>query len=166
MVNKKGRPPPSTSVEYEKKCMEYYEQFKSAGYAAEKLGIHRHTAEAYYKKFKSKELEETDDEFIQGQRYAKAMTIKKLDELLEKADSQIERCEVMVGDGDTSTEGINFERILQRSIMDAKELSFQKAELIMTPTLDLEIVAAIAKRDGQPSEDTTTTKPESKKRSK
>jgi hypothetical protein len=162
-----GRPTKKEEANHEKECMKYYESFKSAAYAAEQIGIHRHSAEEYYKKFKKLELEEPTEEFIQGQRYAKAMTIRKLDKLDEKVDNQIKRCEGFLGEtGDVTADGINFERILQRSLMDSKEMSFQKAELIMTPTLDLEIVAAIAKRDGESNKETTESKPTGKKRSK
>lgn len=148
--HKGGRPSAPKQTLNEKKSLEYYEDFKSAGYAAKKLGLNRQTVEKYYQKFRAMEIEETNTEFIQRQRAAKAHTIEKLDEIAEKMESQINR--VTLEDTDYTTEGVNQERLLQKSLSDAASLYQQKADMEMTPTLDIHIDAEIEKKYGEYNE--------------
>lgn len=164
MAGKRGRPPKPISVENEKKCMEYYEDFKSAAYAASRLGLNRRTVELYYQKFAATELVETNESFIARQTAVKNTALKKMDELIEKAKAQIERVEL--SDSDYSPEGINMERLLQKSITDLNDLYHKKADMEMTPTLNVHINAEIEKRFGHLNEPTKETKPTSNKSDK
>jgi hypothetical protein len=149
------RPSKNTQTANEKKCIIFYEDYKSAGYAAKKLELNRHTVEKYYQKFAAKEIEETNKSFIEKQRATKNRVIEKMDELIEEGREQLKRCKGMLGsDGDNSTEGINFERILQKCVIDLSNLYQQKAEIEMTPTLDIHIAAEIEKRYGELSKTT------------
>ena len=144
------RPAKKKEASNEQKSQIFYEDYKSAGYAAKILKLNRHTVEKYYQKFQKQELKETNESFIASQRATKNRVIEKLDDTIEKAKAQIKRCEGMLGDeGDNSTEGINFERILQKAVTDLANLYQQKAEIEITPTLDIHIAAEIEKRNGQ-----------------
>ena len=82
------------------------------------------------------------------------MVLSKIDKFIVKAHNQINRFEKLLGDGDVSPEGINIERLLQKSITDVNSLYQQKASLEMTPTLDIHIQSEIEKKFGHISEAT------------
>jgi hypothetical protein len=146
-VDKAGRKGKAKESANEIKALAYYEDYKSAGYAALQLDLNRHTVERYYTKFRAKEIEQTNEEFIKRQHVTKTMVVTKMDIMIAKAQKQIARFESLIGDeGDVTPEGINFERLLQKSITDMTALEQQKAELEMTPTLDLHIAAEIEKK--------------------
>jgi hypothetical protein len=146
-MGKVGQPPKPKQAKHEKACQIFYEDYKSAGYAAKALKLHRHTVEKYYRKFQSQELAETNESFIASQRATKNRVIEKLDDMISRAEAQLERCEGMTGsDGDESTAGQNYERIAQKSITDISNLYQQKADIEMTPTLDIHLAAEIEKR--------------------
>lgn len=138
--------------------MVYYEDYKSAGYAAEQLGLNRHTVEKYYQKFRSKEIEESNAEFIKRQHVTKIMVVTKMDKMIAESQAQIDRFKSLLTEADASPEGINFERLLQKSITDMTALEQQKAELEMTPTLDLHIAAEIEKKYAKFNEEDSITK--------
>jgi len=160
MARQKGKTATPKQTANEVKCMEYYEDFKSAGFAALKLGLHRHTVEKYYQKFRAKEIEETNEGFIQRQRAAKAQTVVKLDIIADQMEDQIKR--VTLESTDYTTEGVNQERLLQKSLTDAASLYQQKADMEMTPTLDIHISAEIEKKYGEYNEANAITKPTGK----
>jgi hypothetical protein len=146
----KGRPSKPKQTKIEKDCLEHYENYESAGYAAQLLGLNRHTVEKYFQNFAAKEIEITNEMFIQRQRATKARVLIKLDGLIAKLKAQIDRVEL--SDTDYSTEGVNQERLLQKSITDMNQLIQDKAAIEMTPTLDIHIEAELDKKYGQPSE--------------
>ena len=157
--HKGGRPSVPKQTENEKKCLVYYEDYKSAGYAALQLNLNRQTVEKYYQKFRAKEIEETNEEFIKRQHVTKIMVVTKMDLMIGKAQAQIKRFETLLGEtGDVSPEGINIERLLQKSITDMTALEQQKAELEMTPTLDLHIAAEIEKKYAKFNEENSIVK--------
>ena len=145
-----GRPPKPLSAKHEKECLEHYELYESAGYTAQQLKLNRHTVERYFQKFAAEEIEVTNDMFIQRQRATKARVITKLDGLIAKAQAQISRIEL--SETDITPEGVNFERLLQKSITDLNQLLQDKAAIEMTPTLDIHIEAELDKKHGQLSE--------------
>lgn len=150
MANKAGRPSKPKQTKIEKDCLEHYENYESAGYAAEQLKLNRHTVEAYFQKFAALEIEVTNEMFIQRQRATKARVLGKMDELIAKCKAQIDR--VTLSDTDYSTEGVNQERLLQKSLTDMNTLLQDKAAIEMTPTLDIHIEAELDKKYGKPSE--------------
>lgn len=168
MAGKRGRPSKPRQAENEKNCLEYYEDFKSAGYTAKKLKLNRHTVEEYYQKFAAKEIEETNKEFIANQRATKRRVLSKIDGLIDKAQHQIERCESLLDDEnpEITPEAINFEKILQKSITDLNSLYQQRADIEMTPTLDIHIEAEIEKKYGEFNETNAITKQTGKSKSK
>jgi hypothetical protein len=153
---KRGRPSKPKQTKIEKDCLEHYENYESAGYAASQLKLNRHTVESYFQKFAAKEIEVTNEMFIQRQRATKARVLVKLDGLIALSKAQIER--VTLSDTDYSTEGVNQERLLQKSITDLNNLYQDKASIEMTPTLDIHIEAEIEKKYGQPSKDNSIRK--------
>lgn len=147
------RPTKKQEAKNYKDCLEYYEDFKSAGYAAARLGLNRHTVESYYRKYAALEITPTTEEFIKSQVGVKARALTKLDRFIDKANAQIARFESLLTVADASPEGINMERLLQKSITDLNNLYGQKAALELTPTLDIHIDSEIAKRFGTTDKD-------------
>ena len=147
---KGGRPSRPKQTKNEKDCLEQYEDYKSAGYAAKLLGLNRQTVEKYFQAFAAKEIEVTNEMFIQRQRATKARVLEKIDDLINRSQAQINR--VTIEGQDYSTEGVNMERLLQKSITDMNQLLQDKAAIEMTPTLDIHIEAELDKKYGQPSE--------------
>lgn len=147
---KGGRPSKPKQTKNELDCLTYYEDYKSSGYTAKLLGLNRQTVEKYFQKFAAKEIEVTNEMFIQRQRATKIRVIAKIDDLITRSQAQIDR--VTLSDTDYSTEGVNQERLLQKSITDMNQLLQDKAAIEMTPTLDIHIEAELDKKYGQPSE--------------
>lgn len=160
MPNPRGRPIKALSAKNEIDCKAHYENYESAGYAASLLGLHRRTVEIYFQRFAAEEIEETNIQFIQRQRATKARVIFKLDELIAKTQAQMDRVELK--SSDYSPEGINMERLLQKSITDMNTLLQDKASIEMTPTLDIHIEAEIEKKYGEPDKDNSIIKHQSK----
>lgn len=148
--HKGGRPSRPKQTKNEKDCLAYYEDYKSAGYAAKLLQLNRQTVEKYFQKFAAQEIEVTNEMFIQRQRATKIRVLLKIDELITKSQAQIDRVEL--SDTDYSTEGVNQERLLQKSLTDMNQLLQDKAAIEMTPTLDIHIEAELDKKYGKPSE--------------
>lgn len=142
--------------------MDYFLKGKSALYASQKIGVNRHTAEKYYRKFNETQTEERGDYFIKTQVASKEQYLYRMDELEDKIDAQIIRMEGLVGDDDT---GLVAERILQKSITDAANLADTKTAMKFTPTLGLQIRAEVEKRNGEINKDTSISKLTSNKRS-
>lgn len=166
-MGKSGRPTKDKEISNRKRCMEYYENYQSAGFAAQQLGLNRNTVDKYYQEFSTKEIAETNKSFIERQRMVKNRVLTKIDIFIDKANKQIERFENLLGqEGELSPDGVNFERLLQKSITDVNNLYQQKASLEMTPTLDIHIEAELEKKYGHISENDTITKPKGKSKTK
>lgn len=157
-MDKAGRKGKAKESANKIKALAYYEDYKSAGYAAKQLDLNRHTIERYFTEFANKEINQTNAEFIARQHVVKKMVIVKMDEMIVIAEAQIERFTSQLPESDTSPEGINYERLLQKSITDMTALEQQKAELEMTPTLDLHIAAEIEKKYAKFNEENSITK--------
>lgn len=142
LAGKRGRPSIPKESDNEKKCLEYYQKWKSAAFTADKLGLNRHTVEKYFKKFKELEIEEKEEEFIQRQRMAKNLCLGKLDAIIDHLETQIERyTNVLTKDDETENDG-DAQRIEAHMTKVATELSSlyqQKADLEMTATLDINV---------------------------
>jgi len=158
MVDKAGRKGKAKESANKIKALAYYEDYKSAGYTAKQLDLNRHTVERYFTDFAAKEINQTNEEFIARQHVVKKMVIEKMDEMIDIAQAQVDRFTGLLTEADTSPEGINIERLLQKSITDMTALQQQKAELEMTPTLDLHIAAEIEKKYAKFNEENSIVK--------
>jgi DNA-binding transcriptional regulator YhcF (GntR family) len=159
-TNRGGKESSPKQSDNEKKSLVFYEKYLSAGYAAKELGLHRHTVEKYYQKFRNQEIEETTADFIKRQKSVKARVLERIDDLIMKAQAQVTRCEL--SETDYTPEGIQMERLLQKSITDLNSLYQDKASIEMSPTLDIHIEAEIEKKYGQPDENNSIIKHKSK----
>lgn len=126
----------------EKECQKYYELGKSAGYAAQKIGVHRHTAEKYYKQFNSIETEENEETFKKAAIAQKQIALAQIDNIEDKVQAQIKRQEGIVGDDET---GMTAERVLQKSLMDALHIVELKSAIVLTPTMQLRFTQELAR---------------------
>ena len=86
---KRGRPTKAKQSKNRKKCQEAYENYYSAGGAANLLDLNRHTVEKYFREFQEAEIEETNYDFILRQRSAKNRVLTKLDGILEELYGQL-----------------------------------------------------------------------------
>ena len=129
-----ARPSRNKQSSTEKECSKYYEMGKSAGYAAQKIGVNRHTAEKYYQKFNSIETEENEEVFKRGAIAQKQIALAQIDLIEDKVQAQITRQEGIVGDDEA---GMVAERILQKSLMDALHVIELKSAIVLTPTMTL-----------------------------
>lgn len=140
--HKGGRPNRQTQTKHEKDCLEFYEAGKSAGYAALKLKLNRHTVEKYFKKFRDTEIEETSNEFIKRQRVAKHQCITKLDEMIDYYEQQVKRYSSFIGQDDkldSSGDGQRVETNFSDSVKRLADLAQQKASIEMELTLDINV---------------------------
>ena len=140
--HKGGRPNRQTQTKHEKDCLEFYEAGKSAGYAALKLKLNRHTVEKYFKKFRDTEIEETSDEFIKRQRVAKHQCITKLDEMIDNYEEQLVRYMKLIEQVDTTDETNDGQRVESNYsdvVKKLADLAQQKASIEMELTLDINV---------------------------
>lgn len=140
--HKGGRPNRQTQTKHEKDCLEFYEAGKSAGYAALRLKLNRHTVEKYFKKFRDTEIEETSNEFIKRQRVAKHQCITKLDEMIDYYEQQVKRYSSFIGQDDkldSSGDGQRVETNFSDSVKRLADLAQQKASIEMELTLDINV---------------------------
>jgi len=141
MAGKRGRPSKPKESMNETQCLEYYQMWKSAAFTATKLKLNRHTVEKYFEKFRQKEVEEKNDQFVQRQRMAKNLCIGKLDEMIEHLEQQIGRySNLMTGEGlDITPDGQRVESQYTKSVAELSTLYQQKADIEMTATMDVKV---------------------------
>lgn len=133
-------------AENEKKCLEYYENWKSASYAAKEIGINRHTVEKYYQKFRATELEQTTEDFIARQRMSKDKCLQKLDEMIDHLEKSIERYTDLIEDEslDVTADGQRVESQFHRCVVELAQLYQQKGDIESTATLDIKIAQLVS----------------------
>lgn len=137
---KRGRPGVKEISEAKKKCYEYYKDFKTVTFCAEKTGYDRKTVTKYYKGFGDATLEEDEEKFIKMQKINKNRIIYKLESIITRGEEQLKRLQdsLLTEDNDEITQ-INLEKLINKIHGDLINWNQQKAAIIGSPTLDVKI---------------------------
>jgi len=148
---KRGRPTKAKQSKNRKNCQEAYENYYSAGGAANLLDLNRHTVEKYFREFQEAEIEETNYDFILRQRSAKNRVLTKLDGILEELYGQLADIKTVIVDdkhGENHDIG-KYEYMRTQILSKLSDILQQKASVEITPTLDITIDKYLEERYGQ-----------------
>ena len=148
---KSGRPTKARQSVIRKECMEQYNMYTSAASASRTLFLNPHTVEKYYREFESKELEETNLEFIAKQRAIKKKVIGRLDDIILNLDAQFKTCvaKLAESDADEKYDTQKYE-LMKTSVMKImSDILQQKASIEVTPTLDISLDNYIEEKYGK-----------------
>ena len=155
---KRGRPTKKKQNDTKEQCMEEYEKYHTSGYAAQVLGINRHTVEKYYREFQELEVEDTNEDFILRQRSAKNRVLTRLDGIITKLDRQLQDIEAVLEDdvnGETH-DVARYEAMRTTVLKSLSDILQQKASIEITPTMDITIERYIEDKYGQRVSETVT----------
>ena len=141
MAGKAGRPSKAKETKNEIACQEYYLNWKSAIYTAKQLGLNPHTVEKYFQKFRQKEIEESEEQFMQRQRMAKNQVLSKLDEMINHLEKQVKRYSELMDNEelDTTPDGQRVEAQYTKAVSELSQMYQQKADIELTATMDVRI---------------------------
>lgn len=133
------------------KCYEYYKDFKSIMFTADKTGYDPKTVRGYYKEFGRLTLEQDKEKFIEAQKITKDKVIYKLETMIERGEKQLKRLEQMNGITEEEEESglfqsdldegsvIKIESLINKVQGDLINWNQQKAVIEDSPTLDIKI---------------------------
>ena len=110
-----------------------------------------HTVEKYYREFESKELEETNLQFIANQRATKKKVIGRLDDILAFLDKQFKDfvAKLEEVDAEENYDVIKIEMMKTSVLKHMSDILQQKASIEITPTLDISLDNYIEEKYGQ-----------------
>ena len=148
---KSGRPTKARQSAIRRDCMEQYNLYTSAASASRTLDLNPHTVEKYYREFESKELEETNLEFIANQRAVKKKVIGRLDDILIFLDKQFRdfTSKLEESDAEERYDVIKIEMMKTSVLKHMSDILQQKASIEITPTLDISLDNYIEEKYGQ-----------------
>jgi len=149
--HKRGRPSKAKQTNIRKKCLEEYENYHTAGFAAKNLHMNRHTVEKYFREFQESEIEETTRDFVLRQRAAKNRVLTRLDEILDKLYGQLSDIEGVLADdkhGENHDIG-KYEYMRTQILSKLSDILQQKESIEITPTLDISIDRYLEEKYGQ-----------------
>ena len=134
------------SNELRKQIYEYYKRFKTVAFTADRLGCSPTTVQKYFTEFADIELRKTDECFLKEQRITKARILYKLDELIDKAEMQLEVLESKIGyneegigEGIETPDETRIAQLVNKIHGDLIVWNQQKAAIEDSPTLDVKI---------------------------
>ena len=148
---KSGRPTKARQSAIRRDCMEQYNLYTSAASASRTLDLNPHTVEKYYREFESKELEETNLQFIANQRAVKKKVIGRLDDILAFLEKQykdfVSKLEEV--DAEENHDVIKIEMMKTTVLKHMSDILQQKASIEITPTLDISLDNYIEEKYGK-----------------
>jgi hypothetical protein len=145
---KRGHPTNKERADTRKTLFEYWSKNRSALFTAEDSGINVKTVNAYFKEFASTITEEMNQDFIEKQKAVKAQAVKAMDALIIESETQLseikEKCE-------DDPENTGWENIRASIIKDQMAFINEKANLEISPTLDVDLDSILEKKVAQSS---------------
>ena len=148
---KSGRPTKARQSVIRKECMEQYNMYTSAASASRTLFLNPHTVEKYYREFESKELEETNLEFIAKQRAIKKKVIGRLDDIISFLAQQFKDfvAKLEEVDAEDNHDVIKIEMMKTSVLKHMSDILHQKASIEIMPTLDISLDNYIEEKYGK-----------------
>ncbi len=144
----------------EEACYEFYKDYRTIAFTADKMGVGQSTVQRYFAKFSKLAIEENNKEFIRRQKITKDRVLYKLDCLMYKAEKQLKRLNKLLGynEDDSSEDEIDIfelddisdrvrvEGLINKIQGDLITWNQQKASIEDTPTMDVNIELAVQDR--------------------
>lgn len=148
---KRGRPSLAKQVEIRKNCEEEYLKYHSAAHAATILKLNANTVEKYFREFQEAELEETNSDFITKQHAVKNKIVARLDDILDKLETQYGSIDTLLNKKDVAQEldKARYEAMKTTVLKSMSEILQQKASIETTPTLDITLDKYIEEKYGK-----------------
>tara|TARA_R100001244_G_scaffold45950_1_gene41249 strand:+ start:466 stop:888 length:423 start_codon:yes stop_codon:yes gene_type:complete len=125
--------------------------YTSAASASRTLFLNPHTVEKYYREFESKELEETNLEFIAKQRAIKKKVIGRLDDIIAFLDQQFKdfMAKLEEVDAEDNHDVLKIELMKTSVLKHMSDILQQKASIEIMPTLDISLDNYIEEKYGK-----------------
>lgn len=140
---KRGRPEVTEQTKLYKALQTRFERGESIAYAAREEKVNIKTVQNYYREFREKMVEQTDQDFINRQKIAKEFALAGLDEDLQKLRTQFDELVQLCED---DPENSAWQSIRLQVTAKMAELKQQKADLEMSPTLDVSLEQMVEER--------------------
>lgn len=148
-----GRPSNAEISDAKARCYEYYKDFKSILFCAEKTKLNRNTVSKYYAGFGRITLEQDKQKFIEAQKVTKEQIIYKLETMIDRGEKQLKRLQYQLGIEDDNTDEetsmfsedmdettkVKLEQLINKVQGDLINWNQQKAVIVDSPTLDIKI---------------------------
>lgn len=134
-----GRPEGKEIEENRKKCEKAFNDGWGVLYASDQLGLNKNTVSSYYKIFREDMVKDMDTNFINEQKVARQMAIKKLDDGIEAIKVILSSASNHMGAKTPAFHNTTIKCIEVK--MDLEQLRYS---LEMSPTLDVPIEWIIA----------------------
>lgn len=151
---KRGKPSAGEQSKLYKDTLEHFEKGHSAVFTARELSVNRNTVDKYFAEFREKMIESMDKDFINRQKTAKEFALAGLDSDLEKLNEQYDDVDAKCKD---DPENSAWESIKTQIISRMADIRQQKADLEMSPTLDVSLEQLVEERMDESSAETKGT---------
>lgn len=140
---KRGHPTKKDQVDLRKTLFEFWSKNRSVAYTAEQTKTNIKTVTAYFKEFAESITEDMNEDFIKRQKAVKQQALKAMDEMMVESETQLEEIKEKCADDPENT---SWESIRASIIRDRMAFINEKANLEISPTLDVDLEELVEER--------------------
>jgi len=144
MKGKAGHPPVKEQAKNRKILQEHFDKGHNVLYTARLTKLNRNTVSKYFKEFGESLTEEMDESFLIKQKVSKETCIARMQEYIDMIDKEIKELDLKIVDEDEDEKVWRSQK--HYLLVQVTNLIQQKADIEMTPTLDVSLEQMIEER--------------------